>query len=133
MQTTNEKRKPELRSGMVLEYERSFSREDIQRFAELSGDFGVHHVEAEPRMAHGLLVVSTVTKLGGDIDYVSQSMDMQFLAPVYEGERVTSRIILDQVLERPRRYKIRMRCDCVKADGTVAVVGSSRGQVWKTA
>ena len=83
-------------------------------------------------MAHGLLVVSIVTKLGGDINYVSQSMDMKFLAPVYEAEEVTGRLILDEVLERPSRYKIRMRCEWIKADGTLAVSGASRGQVWKS-
>jgi 3-hydroxybutyryl-CoA dehydratase len=121
-----------IRPGLVLEYSRIFSREDIQRFAEMSGDFGAHHVLAEPRMAHGLLVVSIVTKLGGDINYVSQSMQMKFLAPVYEGEEVRGRIVLDQVLERPSRFKIRMRCECFKADGTMAVSGASRGQVWKS-
>lgn len=120
-----------LKSGTILEYSRDFSRTDIQKFAELSGDHGVHHVHAERLMAHGLLVVSTITKIGGDIDFVSQEMDFKFLAPVYEGESVTARVILDQVLERPRRYKIRMRCECVKSDGTVVVSGGGRGQIWK--
>ncbi len=118
-------------AGLTLEYERSFSREEILRFAELSGDRGIHHVQGPRLIAHGLLVASIVTKLGGDLDYVSREMSMEFLGPVYEDEIVVGRLIIDEALERPQRIKLRMRCEVRRKEGILVVRGTSRGQVWR--
>src|SRR5690606_4816469 len=106
------KTKTEPKKGMILEFTRTILREDILAFAQLTGDLGEHHTRAERLMAHGLLVVSVVTKLGGDIDYVSRTMDMEFHNPLYEGEEVTGIIFLENVIETRQRFKVRMRCEC---------------------
>ena len=119
-------------AGEVWEYSRLITRKDIDEFGRLTGDRGAHHTVSEGKaMAHGLLVAGVVTKLGGDINYVSRVMDLEFLAPVYEGETIKGQIILERVLERPRRKKITMSCKVFKEDGSLAIAGKSKGQVWK--
>jgi 3-hydroxybutyryl-CoA dehydratase len=117
------------RAGMVLEYRRRFTRAEILQFAELSGDRGEHHVSGERLIVHGLLVASIVTKLGGDLDYVSRDMQMEFLEPVYEDEWTLGVLTIEEALERPQRIKIRMRCEVLRKDGTCVLRGTSRGQI----
>ncbi len=123
--------KIEPRAGQALEYRRRFTRAEILEFAELTGDRGAHHVSGERLIVHGLLVASIVTKLGGDLDYVSRDMSMEFLEPVYQDEWVLGVMTLDEALERPRRVKIRMRCEVFREDGTCVLRGTSRGQIWR--
>ncbi|NIS30185.1 MAG: dehydratase, partial [Actinobacteria bacterium] len=58
----------EIEPGSRHTYERTFDREDVERFAELSRDEGYHHLVAEgdgPVLVHGLLTATLPTKLGG--------------------------------------------------------------------
>jgi acyl dehydratase len=114
--------------GAVFEYRRAFSRAEILAFADLSGDHGEHHVHGDRLMAHGLLVASIVTKIGGDLNYISQEMLLRFEAPVYEGEEVTGRITLTGVIDKRLRKKIEMECNLFKGDVPV-VSGTSYGQI----
>ena len=79
-------------------------------------------------MAHGLLLASIVTKIGGDLNYISQEMLLRFEAPVYEGEEVTGRITLTGVIDKRLRKKIEMECNLFKGDVPV-VRGTSYGQI----
>ncbi len=121
----------EIRPGAAFECSRTFDRASIQDFSRITGDHGAHHTEGERLIAHGLLVSSLVTKIGGDLNYVSKDMHMEFLGPVYEGETVTGRLTLEAVIEQKRRRKVRMTCELFKNDGTLVVRGGSHGQIWK--
>ncbi|MEQ8353534.1 MAG: hypothetical protein RH862_18810 [Leptospiraceae bacterium] len=122
----------EFKEGGIFEHSRSFSRQAILQFAELTGDHGAHHTDHTDRiMAHGLLVASIVTKIGGDMNYISSDMSMEFREPVYEDEEITGRLTLVRVKDGKLRTKLEMKCEVLKADGTVVVNGSSRGQVLK--
>jgi 3-hydroxybutyryl-CoA dehydratase len=79
-------------AGDVRSYSRTFTAEDVRRFAEVSGDRGQHHVEpdASGRLwVHGLLTATIPTKLGGDLNYLAQTMNFEFLRPVFSGDTIT--------------------------------------------
>jgi hypothetical protein len=71
-------------------HSRSIEVGDVQAFAELTEDRGVHHsAEQQPAIAHGLLTASVATKIGGDLDFLSREMQqMTFLLPVRAGDVV---------------------------------------------
>lgn len=130
METTGNISPAALKPGAIFEYTKTITGDDIRQFAQLTGDFGRHHVPEEgPAVAHGLLVAGLVTKLGGDMNFISQSMTIHFVGAVYAGETVTGRVELLSVKETPLRYKIRMNCSGVLSDGRLALQGHSHGYV----
>ncbi|MCE9499314.1 MAG: hypothetical protein K8R21_02245 [Leptospira sp.] len=115
----------------VFEYSRMFTREEILAFANITGDRGDHHVNPAKRvMAQGLLVASIVTKLGGDMNYVSRKIDMEFLLPVYQDEVVIGRMTVTNVLLRESRIKLSMKCEVFDSAGKLVIRGSTTGQIW---
>jgi 3-hydroxybutyryl-CoA dehydratase len=80
-----------LKAGDVLTYERTFSEADVRLFAELSGDKGLHHVQPDEQgrlMVQGLLTATVPTKIGGDLNFIARSMEMEFLRPVFTGDTI---------------------------------------------
>lgn len=121
-------------AGTTLTTERTFTRDDVARFAELSGDRGRHHLDegaASPVMVHGLLTATLPTKLGGDIDYVARRLTFEFARPVVTGQRVTCELTVESVDEREDRWELPTRFVCTLDDGTVVMRGSSDGVVHK--
>jgi 3-hydroxybutyryl-CoA dehydratase len=119
----------DLAVGMSASHAKTISAEDIQLFADLSGDDNPVHLDEafaaqtifKERIAHGILtasLLSTVigTKLPGPgCIYVSQSLN--FRAPVKIGDRVVATArITDLFAERRRAI---FACDCVVNDTTV--------------
>lgn len=124
----------QLAVGMTFEHERLITRADILAFAELSGDYGEHHVRADgPLMAHGLLVASIVTKIGGDLNYISGNMYVDFKAPVYEGESILGRLTITALQQGRLRNKLAMRCEVFGLNGQLVMSGTSKGVVMKGA
>ncbi|MFB6095081.1 MAG: dehydratase [Halodesulfurarchaeum sp.] len=90
----------DLEEGQTITYQRTFTREDVQTFAALSGDQGYHHLVSEgegPAMVHGLLTATLPTKIGGDINYVARTMHFEFPRPVYTGETITCEVTLEHL------------------------------------
>jgi acyl dehydratase len=91
-----------LKAGDVLTWERTFTVEDVLRFAEVTGDQGIHHMEADKDgrlLVHGLLTASISTKLGGELNFLAQEMNFKFLRPVYTGDTIRCEITLTRVEE----------------------------------
>src|SRR3712207_8738612 len=66
-----------MKVGDVVSWERTFTVEDVRRFAEYSGDEGVHHLEPDEKgrlMVHGLLTATLPTKVGGDINFIARQV-----------------------------------------------------------
>ena len=113
-------------------YTRLITREDILQFADFSHDQGRHHVSTESRLlAHGLLVATLPTKLGGDINFIASSMEFQFLHPVYEGEIITCTAQFVKLVEQAKRYKGEISFQCKNESGEIVMTGKTKGMVWK--
>lgn len=89
-----------LKVGNVSSWQRTFTAEDVERFGELSGDQGEHHVmpDAQGRiMVQGLLTATLPTKLGGSINYIARQFDCEFLRPVFVGDTIYCETIITEL------------------------------------
>jgi acyl dehydratase len=90
----------EVGEGDSITFTKTIHDEDVRRFAASSGDTNPLHLDEdfaeetrfEGRIAHGILVSGTISaalaRIPGDVVYLSQ--DLEFLAPVDIGDRVTA-------------------------------------------
>lgn len=99
-----------IRAGDVLEVTRTFTRDCIDRFAEISQDYNPVHFEERwtklkgfsGPVCHGLLVGGMLTEIGGQIGMLASGMNFRFKKPVYPGDTITCRITFDEVDDRNR-------------------------------
>ncbi len=122
----------EVTKGQRLSWSRAITEEDIARFAELSGDKGVHHVEKDEQgrlMAHGLLTATLPTKLGGEVDYMASTMQFEFLKAVYAGDTLSCEGIVEAVINQKSRQKVRFSFTVKNQHGDVVLRGETKGQI----
>ena len=89
---------------------RTFSEQDVRRFAEVSRDYNpVHFDERFARVksfngliCHGLLVGSLLTEIGGQIGWLASGMDFKFKHPVYVGDTIRCEMVITELDERGR-------------------------------
>ena len=86
--------------GDTITFTKTIHDEDVRRFAASSGDTNPLHLDDEfaeetrfdGRIAHGILVSGLISaalaRIPGEVVYLSQ--DLEFLAPVEIGDRVTA-------------------------------------------
>jgi acyl dehydratase len=101
--------------GDTFTWERTFEKEDIVKFAEMSGDKGIHHVkpDADGRlMVHGLLTATIPTKLGGDLHYIARVMNMEFVRPVFAGDTIHCEMTITKVEPRDEYDKVTAKAVC---------------------
>ena len=123
-------------AGETRTFERTFTVEEVEQFAELSRDRQFRHTEPDDDgrlMVHGLLTATLPTKIGGDLEVLAHSMEFRFLRPVYTGETVTCTWTTATVDEREDRYDLGIDVTCENDDGETVLVGSLEGLVWKDA
>ncbi|NUB90112.1 dehydratase [Haloterrigena sp. SYSU A558-1] len=133
--------------GETHTFERTFTTDDVERFAELSRDRQPIHTEPDEDgrlMVHGLLTATLPTKIGGDLEVLARSMDLEFRRPVYTGQRITCTWTFESVDERDDRYVIDVEVTCERDgagedgnesrdedDGETVLAGSVEGIIWK--
>jgi len=124
----------DLEVGMEASHEKQITEEDIEAFADLSGDRNPMHLCEEfaartrfkTRIAHGMLTASFIsTVLGMQLPgpgaiYVSQTL--RFKAPVHIGDRVRTTARLTS-LDRARRHAA-FDCSCEVA-GNIVLEGEA--------
>lgn len=122
----------DLSEGMEESYSKRITAEDVEHFAELSGDVNPVHLDDafaagtlfKKRIAHGFLtgsLISTVlgTKLPGPgCIYLSQ--DLKFVAPVYLGDEVTATVSILGLDAKKRRAILNCICS---VDGKAVLTG----------
>jgi len=104
----------------TFSFSRTISNEDIQRFAEITGDFNPLHMDLEyckktrfkERIAHGFLTASLISaaiskEFPGAV-YLNQSLN--FIKPVKIGDRVTALIKILSMDEKHNFLKLSTIC-----------------------
>ena len=131
----------DLEVGMAAEFERTVTGDDIDVFADISGDTNPVHLNEDyaattvfkSRIAHGMLTASFIstilgTKLPGPGSiYLSQSL--RFKAPVKPGDKVVTRATVTNLDGDRRRATLSCECsveDRVVLDGEAMVMVPSR-------
>ena len=120
--------------GETHTFERTFTTDEVERFAELSRDRQDIHTEPDEDgrlMVHGLLTATLPTKIGGDLEVLARTMEFEFHRPVYTGQRIRCTWTFDAVEERDDRYDIVVSVDCENEDTEAVLTGRVEGIIWK--
>jgi len=116
--------------GQKFSWQRSFTAEDVEAFARLSGDRGAHHLrpdEAGRIMVHGLLTATVPTKIGGDLDYIAREMAFEFLRPVFVGDTVRVDAVVTKLTREAGHLAVAVDFECHNQDGKKVLSGSTHG------
>lgn len=120
--------------GGTSEVSRTFTPEDVRRFAELSGDDQDRHLlpdEEGRHLVQGLLTATLPTEIGGDNDVLARRMDFEFVRPVYTGETITCRMTTESVTEHEDRYEFESTAVCRNEADEMVLRAEISGLIWK--
>lgn len=120
--------------GDIHTYERTFTKEDVRQFAEVSEDKQDIHTKPDSEgrlMAHGLLTATLPTKIGGELSVLARTMEFEFIKPVYTGDTIECEWRNDEVDELDDRFNVLASVTCRKKDGTEVMRATIRGIIWK--
>lgn len=115
-------------------HEHTFTPEDVRRFGELSGDQQPIHTDPDEEgrlVVQGLLTATLPTKIGGDLEFLARTMELDFRRPVYTGQTITCEWTTESVTEREDRYEASGTAVCRNEEDVVVMTGSFEGLVWK--
>jgi 3-hydroxybutyryl-CoA dehydratase len=118
--------------GDTFSVSRTFSEEDMLRFADISRDYNPVHFDERfarvkgfrDRVCHGLLVGSLITEIGGQIGWLASAMDFRFKKPVYFGDTVRCDFTITEIHENGR---VDAAFVFGNQDGVTVLEGSIRG------
>jgi len=124
-----------LKIGDTASLSKTFTDDDVQQFAAISGDRNPVHLDAEyaaqtpfkKRIAHGMLTAGLIsavlgTKLPGEGSiYISQSLN--FRAPVYLNDTITARVEVIKIHER--KPIVTFKTVCTNQDDLVVLEGEA--------
>lgn len=124
----------ELAVGDSATLERSFSQDDIDAFARISGDDNPAHVDEAwadasifgGRVAHGLLTAGLISAVlgtrlpGPGTIYLSQTL--KWLAPVKPGDALTAVVTVREIIEGKNRVILDTE---VRRGGDVVLAGEA--------
>jgi acyl dehydratase len=119
--------------GETFTTTRTFTTEDVRRFADVTNDTQPIHTEPDEEgrlVVHGLLTGSLLTDIGGDLEVLARTMAFEFRRPVYTGERVTCTWTVESVEEREDRYALENDVVFTDADDEVVATAGVEGVVW---
>jgi len=122
-----------LQTGDSFRTTRTFTDDDVIRFARMSRDYNPVHFDARFAKAknfsapicHGLLAASLVTEIGGQIGWLATAMDFRFKAPVYVGETITCNWVITAI-DQKGRAKTSVT---ITKEGNVTVIEAEIGGV----
>jgi 3-hydroxybutyryl-CoA dehydratase len=121
-----------MKIGDVVQWERTFTEDDIRLFNEVSGDQGVHHVTPDEKgrlMVHGLLTATVPTKIGGDLNFIAREMKFQFHRPVFAGDTVTCVVTVVEFEPAEQYTKVRTDFVCTNQQGKEVMTGYAQGVI----
>ena len=112
----------EITVGRVLTWTKQYSEDEIREFCELVGQTA----RAVPEHLPYLLVMAPLTKLGGELNYLSGRMDWTTSRPVCWDEAVTAELEVTRLEPTDGMTKIafdaRLRCG-----DEIVIRGRSKG------
>ena len=112
----------ELSIGQSAEMNHTVTKEDIEKFGELSGDYNPLHFDDEwakttmfkGRIAHGILTAAYISAVigmklpGPGTIYMMQSM--KFMGPVRIGDTITAKVEVSALNDEKQRVTLKTTC-----------------------
>ncbi len=128
----------DLSIGMSHETHHVITENDIELFAQVSGDRNPLHMDDEfakqtpfgQRIAHGALTASYISGiLGNNLPgpgSIFTGLSMRFRRPVFIGSEVVVRVVVSEMLPRGNRVTLKVSCN---VDGKAAISGEAQVMV----
>ncbi len=99
-----------VKTGDMFVVKRRFTREETQKFGDLTRDYNPVHYDDrwtnakgfDALICHGLLVGGMICEFGGQVGWLASGMDFKFIKPVYFNDTIECRILLTRVEENGR-------------------------------
>ena len=125
----------DLQVGDRAEITRTFTEEDVQRFAQVSGDHNPAHLDEayaketmfKTRIVHGMLVSSLFSALLGTelpgLGTIYTGQTLRFTKPVYFDVPITASVTVKEVVAEKNR--VILNCQAVDPDGDTVVLGEA--------
>lgn len=125
----------ELVVGEKAAVEKTVTEQDVNLFAEVSGDYNPVHIDEDfaqqtrfkKRIGHGMLAASLVSRVvgtklpGPGTIYLSQTLN--FKAPVYFGDTVTAEVEIVEKIDA--KHFVKLKTVCSNQKGTVVLDGEA--------
>ncbi|MEI6665446.1 MAG: MaoC family dehydratase [Chloroflexota bacterium] len=127
-------------AGKTVTFTHTFSKEDIQKYAEASGDVNPIHLDpayarhtrfGEP-IAHGILAAGTVLSAAGmnlapDCVVIYVSQNIRYIAPVKAGDTLTATVTATNV--DTMKSRVGLECSVKNQKGAEVLAGEAEVQV----
>ena len=120
--------------GQTAEYRKTFTQDDFDRFARISGDDNPIHVDPEfsvrtkfgKTVAHGMLLYSTIGRCLGSIlpgaGMVQISQELMFPNPTFVGQEITVHL---EVADLPTPNTAEISTNIAQPDGKMGCIGKT--------
>ena len=123
-----------LQVGDTFRTSRTFTEDDVIRFARISRDYNPVHFDARFAKAknfpapicHGLLAASLATEIGGQIGWLASAMTFRFKGPVYVGETIICTWVMTAIDQKGRAKAF---VTTTKEDGATVIEAEISGIV----
>ena len=123
-----------LQVGDTFRISRTFTDEEVSRFAGISRDYNPVHFDARfakarnltATICHGLLTLSLAAEIGGQIGWLASGMNLRFKGPVYVRETITCRWVITSIDQNGRA---KAYVTITKEDGVTVIEGEISGIV----
>jgi 3-hydroxybutyryl-CoA dehydratase len=125
----------DLEEGSTFTFSVDVASEDLDKFAQLSGDVSPLHMDSdfakdrgfESRIAHGVLLAGYISRLVGvhfpGRNALLQTMNLKFLDPVYPETRIRVRGVIKQISTATNVMVLSVYLECVQT-GRIHVRGT---------
>lgn len=125
--------KVDLKVGTVIEFERTFIKEDVDTFTKVSMDEGEHHTNPDELgrfVVQGLLTATLPTKIGGEYNVLARTMNFEFFRPVFTEDTINCEVTVEELEERDNNRKsIVATLICTNQDGKKVLGGNFAGVI----
>lgn len=122
--------------GQTVSIKKVVRGEDVEKFAELSGDFNCLHLDKEiaskslfgDRVCHGMLIGSYISAVlgthlpGKGTIYLGQ--ELKFLKPVYFDEELEISVEIEEIIQE--KDIIILKTVVTKEDNILVIVGKAK-------
>lgn len=121
--------------GQTAELTHQYSENDVNMFADISGDHNPIHLDAEyakesifgKKIVFGFLSGSLISAVLGNVlpgeGSIYMNQTLSFLRPVYIGDTITAKVVITEINEEKKR--ISLDTVCTNQNGKTVIEGSA--------
>ena len=121
--------------GQTAELTKQYSENDVNMFAEISGDHNPIHLNNEyakdsifgKKIVYGFLSGSLISAVLGNVlpgeGSIYMNQTLSFLRPVFIGDTITAKVVISEINEEKKR--ILLDTVCTNQNGKTVIEGSA--------